>query len=111
MNRLHREVMKRLSDPDLNIDNLVSAIGTSKSTLFRKVKANTGLNINEYITLCRLKKAAELLAGQKYKIGEVVYQVGFTSASYFTANFKKQFNVSPSDFIRQVKGERKPEEE
>ena len=111
MNRLHREVMKRLSDPDLNIDNLVSAIGTSKSTLFRKVKANTGLNINEYIKLCRLKKAAELLAGQKYKIGEVVYQVGFTSASYFTANFKKQFNVSPSDFIRQVKGERKPEEE
>ena len=107
MNRLHKEVMARLSNPDLGIDDLVSAIGTSKSTLFRKVKANTGLNINEYIKLCRLKKAAELLAGQKYKIGEVVYMVGFSSASYFTANFKKQFNISPSDFIRQVRGERK----
>ncbi|MCR4859516.1 MAG: response regulator, partial [Bacteroidales bacterium] len=107
MNRLHQEVMRRLSDPDLSIDELVSSLGTSKSTLFRKVKANTGLNIGEYIKLCRLKKAAELLAEQKYKIGEVVYRVGFTSASYFTANFKKQFNVSPSDFVRQVRGERK----
>lgn len=104
MNRLHKEVMKRLSDPDLSIDELVSTLGTSKSTLFRKVKANTGLNIAEYIKLCRLKKAAELLAGQKYKIGEVVYLVGFSSASYFTASFKKQFNVSPSDFVRQVRG-------
>ena len=103
MNRLHKEVMKRLSDPDLSIDELVSTLGTSKSTLFRKVKANTGLNIAEYIKLCRLKKAAELLAGQKYKIGEVVYMVGFSSASYFTASFKKQFNVSPSDFVRQVR--------
>ena len=107
MNRLHKEVMNRLSDPDLSIEDLISALGTSKSTLFRKVKANTGLNILEYIKLCRLKKAAELLAAQKYKIGEVVYLVGFSSASYFTANFKKQFNVSPSDFVRQVRGERK----
>ena len=106
MNRLHQEVMRRLADPDLGIDDLVSSLGTSKSTLFRKVKANTGLNIGEYIKLSRLKKAAELLASQKYKIGEVVYLVGFSSASYFTASFKKQFNVSPSEFIKQVKGER-----
>ena len=104
MNRLHQEVMKQLSNPNLGIDDLVSRLGTSRSTLFRKVKANTGLNINEYIKLCRLKKAAELLAEQKYKIGEVVYRVGFSSASYFTANFKRQFNISPSDFVRQIKG-------
>ena len=78
-----------------------AAFGTI--AVIRKVKANTGLNIAEYIKLCRLKKAAELLAGQKYKIGEVVYMVGFSSASYFTASFKKQFNVSPSDFVRQVR--------
>lgn len=102
MNNFHEEVMKNLSDPDLCVEDITRNLGTSKSTLFRKVKAYTGLNINEYIKLCRLKKAAELLSMQKYRINEVVYLIGFTSASYFTASFKKQFGMLPSDFIRQM---------
>lgn len=100
MNRLHDEVMKHISEPELSTEVLTSILGTSKSTLYRKIKANTGLNINEYIRLCRLKEAAELLASHKYRINEVAYMVGFTSPSYFTSSFQKQFNVSPSEFIK-----------
>lgn len=100
MNRLHDEVMKRLADPELSTETLTTVLGTSKSTLYRKIKANTGLNINEYIRLCRLKEAAEMLASHKYRINEVAYLVGFTSPSYFTSSFQKQFNVSPSEFIK-----------
>ena len=104
MERLHETVMKHLAEPDLNIETLTSELGTSKSTLYRKVTANTGLNINEYIRVSRLKKAAEMLSSQKYRISEVAYMTGFSSPSYFATCFQKQFNVSPSSFVKGLKG-------
>ena len=100
MERLHEVVMQHLSEPDLNIETLTQELGTSKSTLYRKVRANLGLNINEYIRVCRLKKAAEMLSSQKYRINEVAYQTGFSSPSYFATCFQKQFNISPSNFLK-----------
>ena len=105
MERLHEIVMKHLSEPDLNIETLTAELGTSKSTLYRKVTANTGLNINEYIRVSRLKKAAEMLSSQKYRISEVAYMTGFSSPSYFATCFQKQFNVSPSTFLKGLKGQ------
>jgi len=105
MEKLHAEVMKHLSEQNLNIEALTSILGTSKSTLYRKIKANTGLNINEYIRLCRLKEAAEMLSSQKYRINEVAYLVGFSSPSYFTTSFQKQFNISPSAFVKRIRQE------
>ena len=103
MERLHDTVMKHLAEPDLNIETLTNELGTSKSTLYRKVTANTGLNINEYIRVSRLKKAAEMLSSQKYRISEVAYMTGFSSPSYFATCFQKQFNVSPSAFLKGLK--------
>ena len=95
--------MQHISEPDLSIDTLTNILGTSKSTLYRKVKANTDLNINEYVRLCRLKQAAELLSSQQYRINEVAFLVGFSSSSYFATSFQKQFNISPSQFVKNLK--------
>ena len=105
MDKLHDIIVKHLADHNLNIEMITDLLGTSKSTLYRKVKANTGLNINEYIRLCRLKQAAEMLSSQKYRINEVAYLVGFSSPSYFATSFQKQFNISPSNFVKRLKGE------
>lgn len=103
MDKLHDAVMSNIADQDLDIERLVKIMVTSKSTLYRKVKANTGVNINEYIRICRLKKAAELLATQKYRINEVAYLTGFSSPSYFATSFQKQFHQSPSTFVKNIK--------
>jgi AraC-like DNA-binding protein len=103
MDKLHATIMKHMAEQDLGIDTLTALLGTSKSTLYRKIKANTGLNTNEYIRLCRLKKAAEMLSTQEYRINEVAYLVGFSSPSYFTTSFQKQFNISPSAFVKNLK--------
>ena len=103
MEKLHSAIMQHISEPDLSIDTLTNILGTSKSTLYRKVKANTDLNINEYVRLCRLKQAAELLSSQQYRINEVAFLVGFSSSSYFATSFQKQFNISPSQFVKNLK--------
>ena len=102
MDKLHDFIMKHISEPDLNIENLTIQLGTSKSSLYRKLKANTGLSINEYIRVCRLKQAAELLSSQKYKINEVAFMTGFSSPSYFATCFQKQFGISPSEFVKNL---------
>lgn len=104
MDKLHNAVMDNIADQNLGIDALTSIMLTSKSTLYRKVKANTGLNINEYIRICRLKKAAELLSTQKHRINEVAYLTGFSSPSYFATSFQKQFQISPSTFVKNLGG-------
>ena len=103
MDRLHKIIQDNMADNNLGLDELASEMNTSNSTLYRKVKANTGMNVNEYVRLCRLKRAAELLASQQYRINEVADMLGFSSSSYFAASFQKQFNISPSAFIKNLK--------
>ena len=38
----------------------------------------------------------------KYKINEVAFMTGFSSPSYFATCFQKQFNLSPSEFIKNL---------
>lgn len=96
MAKLNSIVMDNLSDPQFSVFDLADQMSVSRSTLFRKIKANTGQNVNEYIKICRLKKATELLASNRYMIKEISYMVGFSSSSYFAKEFKNQFGISPS---------------
>ncbi len=102
---LREIIFEHMSDENLDVEMLTDLMHTSTATLYRKVKANTGLKVNEYIKICRLKKAAELLAQGKYKINEVAYLTGFSSASYFATSFLKQFNISPSNFVKSIKND------
>ena len=103
---LREIIIEHMSDENLDVEMLTNLMHTSTSTLYRKVRANTGLKVNEYIKICRLKKAAELLAQGSYKINEVAYLTGFSSASYFATSFLKQFNISPSNFVKSIKNEK-----
>ena len=60
----------------------------------------TGYAPNEYIRIVRMKKAAELLRENRFKVAEVSYRVGINDPFYFSKCFKRQFGVSPSAYVR-----------
>jgi len=103
LKKLNSTLMENLSETDLSVEKISEIMGISISTLYRKVKALTDLNSVEYIRLTRLKKAAELLMDGNYRINEISYLVGFSSPSYFSTSFQKQFGISPSQFIKKLK--------
>lgn len=105
MKQLHDIIITYLCEADLSVEMIANKMGMSASTLYRKVKAITKLNTNEYIRLYRLKKAAEMLTSNKYRVNEVSYLVGFSSPSYFATSFQKQFGLSPSKFVKQQKNQ------
>jgi AraC-like DNA-binding protein len=71
----------------------------SRPTLYRKIKGISNLTPNELINLSRLKKAAELLAENNYKINEVADMVGYNVPANFSRDFQKQFGMSPSAYV------------
>ena len=99
MDSLNEYVNNHISDSEMPAEKIAEALRTTRKTVAHKIKANTGLTVNEYVRTCRLKKAAELLAKQKYRINEVCYLVGYSTPSYFTKHFTAQFGMNPSEFI------------
>ncbi|MBN2264107.1 MAG: response regulator, partial [Prolixibacteraceae bacterium] len=65
-----------ISDSEINIDKMCKEIGISHSSLYRKVKAQTGMSLNELIRHVKMKKAAQLIKTKKFTIAEIMDQTG-----------------------------------
>ena len=97
-------INKNLSDTFFNVDSLSEELHMSRSSLHRKIKGISELTPNDFIQLVRLKRAADLLKEGSYRISEICFLVGFNSSSYFSKSFKKQFGMSPKDFVKKKEG-------
>jgi signal transduction histidine kinase/ligand-binding sensor domain-containing protein/DNA-binding response OmpR family regulator len=106
MDKLLSIINKELSNPDLDIDKLCSAIGMSRTKLYHKIKELSGQAPNEFIRSIRLKKAVEILTHEDILLTEVIYRVGIQTQSYFTKAFKKEYGKTPSQFIQDLQGTR-----
>ena len=101
LEKLNDIIQKNIAEVNFNIDTLAEEMNMSRSSLHRKIKGISKLTPNEFIQLERLKKAAQLILSNEYRINEVCYIVGFNSSSYFAKCFQKQFGVLPKDFGKQ----------
>ena len=99
MERIMKVVNDHLSDSDLNVEMLCGEVGISRAQLHRKMKEMTGLPISEFIRNIRLEQAVRLLKEQKINVTQVAYSVGFSNLAHFSTVFRKQFGVSPSEYI------------
>ena len=99
LTRINEIIEENFSNPELTVDFLAEQLCISRSGLFAKIKTLTNITPNELIQIIRLKKAATLLAENKYRINEICYMVGFNSPSYFAKCFQKQFGIKPGEFI------------
>lgn len=102
LQKMNKLIEDNFSNADLNVDFLAEELGISRSGLYSKIKQMSGATPNEVIQTIRLKRAAVLLREQKYRISEICYMVGFSSPSYFTKCFVKQFGIKPADFAKGI---------
>ena len=93
-------VNRHLSDPDFDQQVFLDEMGTSKSTLYRKLKSLTGLNSSAFIRNIRLKAACRIMEEKKHiRVSELAYAVGFNDPKYFSVCFKKEFGMQPSEYL------------
>ena len=92
-------------EPEFNIEDYSQALAMSKSQLYRKCISITGVSPNILLKDFRLQKAKELLRKKTYNITQVTFETGFTSPSYFTKCFKKEYGLLPMNYIQNTKME------
>lgn len=93
-------VMKHLSDSEFDRDTFAAEMGASGSTLYNKLRALTGMNINNYIRSIRMNEAKRIAESQiDIRVSDLAYMVGFKDPKYFATCFKKDFGIQPSEII------------
>lgn len=95
-------IERNMSSPEYSVEVLGEDVAMSRMQLYRKLKSLTGQSGVEFIRTIRLKRAAQLLEQNRLTIAEITYEVGFNDLQYFRECFKKQFGVTPSEYIQRA---------
>ena len=74
----------------------------SRFQLHRKLSALISQSITEFIRTIRLNYAIELLKKRAGTISEIAYDAGFNNPTYFSISFKKQYGISPKEYLNQI---------
>lgn len=96
--KLSKVINENLSNPELNIDFLTDKMAMSRTSLYNKIKALTGIGANDYINRIRIEKAVQLLTNTQLSITEISEEVGFSYQRYFSTVFKQIKGVTPTQF-------------
>ncbi len=97
------DIMKKeMGNPDLNVDSLASMMGLGRSQFYRKIKALTNYSPVELLRNLRLKQAREMLTTTEKTIGEIAYEVGFSSPAYFKRCYREAFDETPTELRERI---------
>ena len=95
-------ITQNLKNPELNSTLVASGMCMCRSLFFSKIKAISGMTFSDYVRVKRLKYAVEMIKSKQYSFNEISDATGFSSPSFFTRSFKKQFGLTPSEYLNQL---------
>ena len=98
VNKIIDLLNKNISNSDYGLEELSSDLCMSYITAYRKIKSITGQAPGEFIRHFRLKRSCQLLRSTSMPVTEVSMSVGFSTPSYFTRSFLKEYNMTPSEY-------------
>ena len=90
-------IRENLTDPDFGVDDLAADVSMSRSTLYRKLKAEAGATPSSLLRTVRMETARSLLR-EGEPATQVAYAVGYASLSSFSRAFAKDAGMTPSEF-------------
>lgn len=89
-------------NPEFDTTLWSKQLGIGRTRLFSQIKNITGMTPNDYILQVKLNKSIVLMSDHMLTIGEIAYELGFSSPAYFSKCFKKQFGVTPADYRKKI---------
>jgi AraC family transcriptional regulator len=91
----------------VDLDAVSAQAGLSPFHFLRLFARVLGVTPHQYLVRCRLRSAARLLTDPRISVTAIAYDVGFADLSNFVRTFRRAAGVSPREFRRAAKGERK----
>ncbi len=100
--RIRRAIALLRAKPnkELNMDELASQVGLSRSRFYDLFQLCTGFSPRAYLDMLCIETAISRLSYGRGKIAEVAAELGFSAQSNFTRFFLNQVGVPPSEYRR-----------
>lgn len=98
VNQAKLYVKENYSDCEITINKICSFLHISSAYFSHIFKKDTKTTFINYLTAKRMEAAKELLRTTNLKSFQIAEKVGYSEPNYFSYSFKKNFNISPSEY-------------
>ena len=107
--RIHyaRDILIQQLDNPPSLLGLARQVGINDYALKRGFRQVFGETAFGYLHSLRMETARQLLLEGEVNVTEAARRVGFVNRGHFAASFRKKYGVSPREYLRQRKGQRK----
>lgn len=92
-------VEQNMDNPEYSIEQFCEQMSMSRSSLYKKLVAITGMSPIRFVRTLRVKRGRQLLEESGESISQVAYKVGL-SPKQFAKYFKEEYGISPSEMKR-----------
>ncbi|MBR8465150.1 AraC family transcriptional regulator [Campylobacter sp. faydin G-140] len=96
------EIKNKFSE-NINMKDLAHTLGLSESSLYHKFKELTMMSPVQFQKTLRLQEAKSMLEFKNMDASDVAFAVGYESASQFSREYSRMFNVPPKTHARNMK--------
>ncbi|MDF2716617.1 MAG: AraC family transcriptional regulator [Paenibacillus sp.] len=105
-NDLTRQIIGYMSNHlecNFTLQDICSHFSVGRSQLSRAFKMKTGSGVIEYFHNLKIEKAKTLIRQESYNYTEVAERLGYSSIHYFSRQFKRMTNMTPTEYARSVR--------
>ena len=96
---------EHMSEPELSVGDLASAVNMSRTSFYRKLKSVLGLTPVDFVRQVRIRRAVQMINEGSESLSSIAYSVGFSDPKYFSKCFKKDMGMPPAEY--KVKAQKK----
>ena len=86
----------------LSLEEVAKRAGYNSAYFSRLFKIQTGQTFTDYLTHCRIRLAANLLAESDAKVEEIISEAGFTNRTRFFKLFSAQMGTTPHQYRKRI---------
>lgn len=102
INLIRKYIEEKFSE-QLSIEEVAEIFHINRYYLTHRFKRVTGYSPKQYVLLCRIAKARQLLTGSNISIMEIAGLCGFGDASNFSRQFRTETGYTPKEFRAKYK--------
>ncbi len=96
-------IESNIEQEDFSVEKMSELLSMSRSGLYKKLTAVTGLTPLEFIRMVRMREGRRLLDSGESSIAQIAYRIGM-SPKQFSKYFKDETGLTPSQYLRKNNG-------